>query len=103
MQVIYLPEIKRFVKNLDLNLKKQVLTLVEVLINQGHLLRMPYSKALGKGLFELRIIGKIQIRVFYCFHKNIAYLLHGVIKKNQKLHMKDVSHAREVKRLVEHL
>ena len=42
--------------------------LVELLLEFGPNLKMPHSKAMGKGLFELRPKGKEGIgRTFYCF------------------------------------
>lgn len=42
--------------------------LVELLINHGFSLRLPHSRALGNGLFELRPRGQSGIgRAFYCF------------------------------------
>lgn len=45
-----------------------------------------------KNLFELRIKGKnIIIRFFYCYRKNkIIIILHGFIKKTQKLPVKEL-------------
>ena len=42
--------------------------LVELLIEHGPSLRLPYSRAFGNGLFELRPRGRSGIgRAFYCF------------------------------------
>lgn len=52
----------------------------------------PHTKAMGDGLFELRLKGKEGIaRVFYCTKvgKNI-YMLHSFIKKSQKTPPKEL-------------
>ncbi|MDP2641806.1 MAG: type II toxin-antitoxin system RelE/ParE family toxin [bacterium] len=103
MKVLIFSEVNKFLKSIDIVLREQTLTLIELLAEHGHYLRMPYSRALGKGLFELRIIGKVQVRVFYCFNKGKICLLHSIIKKGQKLSLKDTAHARELKRQVERL
>lgn len=56
------------------------------MVEHGADLKMPNSKALGKGLFELRCQGKEGIgRVLYCTMVNREIvLLHGFIKKTQK-------------------
>ena len=54
--------------------------------NNGPLLREPYSKSLGDGIFELRIKqGNDITRVLYFFFiGNKAILTNGFIKKTQK-------------------
>ena len=59
--------------------------LTGLLIEFGPNLRMPHSKAMGNGLFELRARGKDGIgRAFYCYliNKRIV-ILHAFIKKTQ--------------------
>lgn len=103
MNIKVLFELKKFLKNLDKSIQGQILIMIDMLEENAQSLRMPYSKSLGKGLFELRIIGKIQVRIFYCFHKNTAYLLDIIVKKNQKLSPDNISYVRELKRRVERL
>jgi len=60
--------------------------LIELLIEFGPNLKMPHSKAMGKGLFELRPKGREGIgRTFYCFliGRRII-ILHAFIKKHQQ-------------------
>ena len=45
---------------------------------------------LGNGLYELRIRGKIEIRIFYSFRKNFIYLLHVFKKQAQKTPNKEL-------------
>jgi len=45
---------------------------------------MPYSKKLSSQLFELRIRGSQEVRIFYTFHQDQAILFHCFIKKTQK-------------------
>lgn len=78
--------------------------LIELLMEFGPDLRMPHSKAMGSGLFELRARGKDGIgRSFYCFLKDKRIvILHAFIKKTQATpkreltialkRMKDVDH-----------
>jgi phage-related protein len=59
--------------------------MVELLMDFGPNLRMPHSRAMGGGLFELRPRGKEGIgRVFYCFVVNQGVvILHAFVKKTQ--------------------
>jgi phage-related protein len=60
--------------------------LVELLMEFGPNLRMPHSRAMGGGLFELRPRGREGTgRAFYCFvvgHRVV--ILHGFVKKTQE-------------------
>lgn len=70
--------------------------LVEVLIEHGPSLRLPHSRALGDGLFELRPHGRTGIgRAFYCFMvgKRIV-VLHAFIKKTQQTPERELKLAR---------
>ena len=57
--------------------------LIELLIEFGPNVKMPHSKAMGKGLFELRPKGREGIgRAFYCFLVGQKIIiLHAFIKK----------------------
>jgi len=72
----------------------------------GANLGMPYTKAMGNGLFELRLQGKDSIgRVMYCTLVNQQIvMLHSFIKKTQKTPKHDLNIAiermNEVKRHV---
>ncbi len=59
--------------------------IVELLIEYGPALRMPHSKAMGGGLFELRPKGRSGIgRAFYCFVvERRVVVLHAFVKKTQ--------------------
>lgn len=59
--------------------------LMLLLQEHGADLRMPHSRSMGGGLFELRAKGKEGIgRAFYCFQVGQRIvILHGFIKKTQ--------------------
>lgn len=61
-------------------------TLVELLIEYVPLLRLPHSRAMGDGLFELRPRGRSGIgRAFYCFITGRRIVIvHAFIKKSQQ-------------------
>ena len=80
------------------------LRITELMVEHGADLKMPISKALGKGLFELRCKGKESIgRVFYCTmvdHEII--LLHGFIKKTQKTPPHELEIAKRRRKEINH-
>lgn len=60
--------------------------LVELLVEYGPSLRLPHSRAIGEGLFELRPRGRTGIgRSLYCFMTGKRVIvLHAFIKKTQQ-------------------
>lgn len=59
-------------------------------------LRPPINEHLGGGLYTLRISGRGgEYRIFYGFHNHVAFLLHAIHKKSQKLKNQDVELAKE--------
>jgi len=71
--------------------------LVELLIEFGPNLRMPHSRAMGGGLFELRPHGREGIgRAFYCFViGQRIIILHAFVKKTQTAPEQDLKIARK--------
>ena len=56
--------------------QSKITHLVDLLSRYGNMLGLPHSKALSGGLYELRIRGREEIRIFYCFtQQRTIYLL----------------------------
>jgi len=51
----------------------------------GHHLRMPHVKQIDRGLFELRIHGRQEVRFFFTFREPKIYILHGFVKKSMRI------------------
>jgi phage-related protein len=71
--------------------------IVELLTEFGPNLRMPHSRAMGGGLFELRARGREGIgRVFYCFAVGQrVVILHAFVKKTQETPEQELRIARK--------
>jgi len=71
--------------------------LVELLVEFGPELRMPHSRSLGAGLFELRPRGRSGIgRALYCYIEGRkVVVVHAFIKKTQKAPDHDLGIARK--------
>ena len=71
--------------------------IVELLIEFGPYLRMPYSRPLGDGLFELRPRSAEGIgRVFYCFmEQRRIVILHAFVKKTEETPERELKLARK--------
>ena len=70
--------------------------LIELLIEHGPSLRLPHSRALGDGLFELRSRGRSGIgRAYYGFLLGRRVIvLHAFIKKSQQTPDRELALAR---------
>lgn len=71
--------------------------MMELLMEFGPDVRMPHSRAMGDGLFELRPRGREGIgRAFYCFliGRRIV-ILHAFIKKSQNTPYRELRTARK--------
>lgn len=82
----YKRTVEQSVLHLPPNLLARYLRLTDLMLEFGPNIGMPHTRAMGKGLFELRI--KAQegtARVFYCtiIQRRIV-MLHAFIKKSQK-------------------
>ena len=93
-------DIDDFIEELDVVTHGKVSKMLDMLEEFENELEMPYSRSLSDGLFELRIKGKIPVRIFYCFYKNRAILLHIFIKKQAKIPMKEFDLARKRKNIL---
>lgn len=71
--------------------------LIELLAEHGPNLRLPHSRALGAGLFELRPRGRSGIgRAFYCFVvSQRVVVVHAFIKKSQQTPDRELQLARK--------
>ena len=101
MEVIYWNQkVEKFIKGLDDETAMRVDRTVGILEKLGHLIEMPDSKSLGKGLFELRIHGNRQVRIIYVFKNKKAYIIHGFVKKTSKISHSDIDYARRIEKEV---
>lgn len=78
--------------------------LVELLIEYGPSLRLPHSRSLGEGLFELRPRSRAGVgRAFYCFMvgKRVT-VLHAFIKKTQHTPDRELRVARKRLKELQH-
>ena len=87
-------ELEQFIHSLESGTIAKVLRVIELLEMFGNRLGMPHSKSVGGGLFELRIRGVQDVRIFYAFKSGEALLLHGYIKKSRRAPLKELQTAR---------
>jgi phage-related protein len=82
----YNQNIQEWIDKMPVGIRAAYARLTELLVEFGMDLRLPHSKAIGNGLFELRPKGKEGIaRIFYCtLVGRRIIVLHGFIKKTQE-------------------
>lgn len=84
-----------FIQNLDPKIKSKVIGVMDLLKELGTLVGSPHSKKVtGTPLWELRILGSDNIRIFYVAVINRRFLLlHAFQKKKQKTDKKEIKTA----------
>lgn len=94
MKIYIHPKVEDFVSDLSRETKAKTLRTIDLLEEFGHTLDMPHSKKVEDKLFELRVRGKREVRIFYAFKNRSAVLLHGFIKKSEKLPRREIETAK---------
>lgn len=82
--------LEKFIKSLEKLTIAKVLRTIDLLEKFGPKLGLPHSKKISARLFELRIRGVQEVRIFYTFHKSEILLLHGFVKKSLKIPLKEI-------------
>jgi phage-related protein len=82
--------IEKFIESLEKQKIAKVLHAIDVLEEFGPRLGMPHSKKVARSLFELRVRGEQEVRIFYTFHRSSIVLIHGFVKKSQQTPKKEI-------------
>jgi len=85
--------VKEFIEEQEIATRAKIGNSIRFLINYGSYVKPPYIKKLQEKLYELRISGKVAIRIFYTLYKSEYYLLHAFKKKTQKTPTKELKTA----------
>ena len=91
------PRVKAEIESWPAGVLAAFARIVELLMEFGPNLRMPHSRALGGGLFELKPHGREGIgRVFYCFIVGQrVVILHAFVKKTEDTPKQELRIARK--------
>lgn len=82
--------VESFLYSLEIKARSKTAQLIDLLEEHGSYLKMPYAKRLTKEIYELRVRGREEVRVLYCFKQDVIYLLHGFKKKTQKTPQREI-------------
>jgi phage-related protein len=88
---------KEFINNLESKTKGKVLARIQFLEQHWFEARRPIIDKIDKDLYEIRVIfSGNQVRVIYAYmFKEYIVLLHGIIKKTDKIPENDILRARK--------
>jgi phage-related protein len=91
------PRVKAEIEGWPVDILADYARIVELLMEFGPDLRMPHSRAMGGGLFELRPRGREGIgRALYCYVTGQrVVILHTFVKKTQATPERDLGIARK--------
>src|SRR5713226_5627714 len=92
----YNEDLQRLIMEFPEGIQARYIHLTERMTTFGPDLGMPHTRAMGNGLFEMRMKSKEGIgRVFYCTLPNRRiFMLHAFIKKSPKTPAKELKIAR---------
>ena len=93
MQIFYHDEARTFIKILQKPTQSKVVRGIILLEHYGNSLNMPHVKKVTRELSELRIRGQQEVRILFTVRKGNAYLLHGFVKKTQKIPEREIKTA----------
>lgn len=88
--------VRDFVEQQDKATRSKVARFTKLLKAYGPNLGMPYARYLKNGLYELRIRGQNEVRIFYIIliQEDTIMFLHAFKKRAQKLPEKELETAR---------
>lgn len=91
--------VRAYLDSLSVKMRAKVLGHIELLAERGADLRMPFSRHLEDGIFELRVSqGGNIVRVLYFFVVGgEAVLTHGFTKKTQKTPRREIERAKSAR------
>ena len=83
-------DIQIFLLSFDDPTVSKIINSLELLDELGEQIRLPRSKKVTKGVYELRILADLPVRIFYTFHGENIWVLHAFVKKSQKIPPKEL-------------
>ena len=83
--------VEEFIENQDKPTYAKITRLLGLLSKHGPNLGMPYSRYMSDVLYELRVRGKNEVRIFYIFRiESTVFLVHAFKKRTQKTPAKEL-------------
>lgn len=100
----YNESVKEDARSLPKSIKAKFEAIRDKILEQGPDLGLPFTRAMGKGLFEIRAKGQAGIaRAMFCtISNNTVVILHVFIKKTEATPNKELELARKRMKEVKH-
>lgn len=94
--------IQDFIRKQDKPTKSKIARIIDLVGKYGLNLGLPHSRYIGHGIYELRIRGKNEVRIFYiAIVNNLEVIfIHAFNKRTQKMPRKEYEIAKERKDLL---
>ncbi len=90
-------EISEWMGGLDTSEWDRVVVIIDRLADLGSMARMPFSRALGDGLFEIRFaLGPTARRITYRFTKDNRIILLTTFRKQRNNERAEINRARQI-------
>ena len=86
--------VEKFIASLEAQTVARVLRTIDLLEMFGNRLGPPHTKKIEPGLFELRVRGRQEVRLFYAFQKGEIIVLSGFVKKTERIPWKELETVR---------
>lgn len=93
MEICIESDVEKFIMALQKSTIAKVLRNIDLLERFGYQLGSPHTKKIRDDLFEIHIRGRQEVRIFYIFSKRKIILLHGFVKKTQKIPQRELKAA----------
>ena len=93
----YAASVQAVIEKWPMGIYASFVRIAEQIVDSGPNLGMPYTRAMGDGLFEIRAKGTEGIgRAFFCCMKGQrVIILHGFVKKTQATPLKELRLAKQ--------
>lgn len=96
MEIRFLNQnVEGFIVRQEKTVIAKTLRTLDLLEKFGNKLSMPHSKKIDTNPYELRIRGKKELRILYCFYKNTIVLLQAFVKKTEKIPKREIRLAKK--------
>ena len=92
----------KFIEGLDKSSHAKVSHCFDLLEELGNQIGLPHSKKVTRDFYELRISGQVAVRLLYIFHGDEAVIIHGFIKKTEKMPQRELTIAVRKLQLLRH-
>jgi len=102
IKVVLLPPVEVFLRRCDPPTERKILRKIKLVEEFGLTREVPdLKKVTGTRYWEVRVLGKVNARVFLATKKGVLLAVHGFIKKSRKTNKREIDRAERVYRSVD--